>query len=71
MSSLPYKISSKSTTRFKSYLGFLYTHLRSLNIRHFGMAEATGLKNVAARSFSMASPAYQISRKSTKQFKIY
>jgi hypothetical protein len=23
---------------------FLYTHLRSLNVRHFGMAEATRLK---------------------------
>jgi hypothetical protein len=45
MSSPPYKISSKSINRFKSYKGFLLcTHLRSLNISHFGMAEATGLK---------------------------
>jgi hypothetical protein len=25
---------------------FLYTHLRSLNVRHFGMAEATRLKKI-------------------------
>jgi hypothetical protein len=41
--------------------GFLCTHLRSLNIRHFGMDEATRFKNVASRSSSMASSAYQIS----------
>jgi hypothetical protein len=39
MSSSPCKISSKSTNRFKSC-----AHLRSLNVRHFWMAEATRLK---------------------------
>jgi hypothetical protein len=28
---------------------FLYTHLRSLNACHFGMAEATRLENVTSR----------------------
>jgi hypothetical protein len=42
--------------------GFLCTHLRSLIIRHFGMAEATRFKkNVTSMSSSMTSPAYQIS----------
>jgi hypothetical protein len=40
---------------------FFCIHLRSLNIRHFGVAEATRLKNVVLRSSSMASLAYQIS----------
>jgi hypothetical protein len=31
-----------------------FSHIRSLNIRHFGMLEATGLKSVASRSPSMA-----------------
>jgi hypothetical protein len=30
--------------------GFLCTHLRSLNVRHFGMAAATRLKNLASGS---------------------
>jgi hypothetical protein len=34
--------------------GFLYIHLGSLNVRHFGMAEATSLKGVASRLSSMA-----------------
>jgi hypothetical protein len=29
-------------------------HLRSLNVRHFGMVEGTGLKSTASRSPSMA-----------------
>jgi hypothetical protein len=29
-------------------------HLRSLNVRHFGMVEGTGLKSTAPRSPSMA-----------------
>jgi hypothetical protein len=49
---------------------FLCIHLRSLNARHFGMAEATRLKNVASRSSSMESPAYQISWKSADWFKV-
>jgi hypothetical protein len=65
MSSRPYNISSKSTKLFKSYC----THLRSLNVRHFGMAKATRLKNVTSRSPWMAVPAYQISRKFTDRFK--
>jgi hypothetical protein len=40
--SLPsYTISSKSTNLIKV---FRYTHLRSLNVHHFGMAEAKRLK---------------------------
>jgi hypothetical protein len=39
--------------------GFLCTHLRSLNVRHFGMAEAMGLRNMALRSPSMSPPFYQ------------
>jgi hypothetical protein len=38
--------------------GFLCTHLRSLNVRHFGMAEGTGLENMASRSSSMAIQLY-------------
>jgi hypothetical protein len=41
--------------------GFPCIHHGILNICHFGMVEATGLKNVASRSPSMASPVYQIS----------
>jgi hypothetical protein len=41
--------------------GFPGTHLRSLNVCHFGMAKATRLNNVASRSSSMAATAYQIS----------
>jgi hypothetical protein len=36
-------------------------HLRSLNVRHFGMVEGTGLKSTASRSTSMAWPPYWIS----------
>jgi hypothetical protein len=39
--------------------GFLCTHLTSLNVCHFGMAEATRLNNVALRSSSMTSHAYK------------
>jgi hypothetical protein len=49
MSSPLYKTSSKSTTGSKVKV-FLYTHLRSLNVCHFGMAEATRLKHVTSRS---------------------
>jgi hypothetical protein len=45
----------------KAIKGFLYTYLRSLNVHHYGMAEAMILKNVALKSALMASPAYQIS----------
>jgi hypothetical protein len=67
MSSPPYKISSKSTNRFRFIKEFIFTHLRSLNVRHFGMAEATRLRNVASRSSSVGSPAYQISWKSVQK----
>jgi hypothetical protein len=36
-------------------------HLRSLNVRHFGMVEGTGLNSTASRSPSMAWPPYWIS----------
>jgi hypothetical protein len=51
MSSPPYKISSSSTNRFRSY-----THRRNLNIRHFGTVEATALNSIESRSSSMLSP---------------
>jgi hypothetical protein len=38
-----------------------YSHLRSLNVHHFGMVEGTGLKSRALRSPSMAWPPYWIS----------
>jgi hypothetical protein len=44
MSSPPSKISSNPPNGSKVINLFLYTHLRSLNVRHFGMAEATRLK---------------------------
>jgi hypothetical protein len=31
----PYKISTISTNQFKRYQGVLFTHLRSLNVRHY------------------------------------
>jgi hypothetical protein len=31
-----------------------FVHLRSLNVRHFGMVEATGLETMASRSPSVA-----------------
>jgi hypothetical protein len=36
-------------------------HLRSLNVRHFGIVEGTGLKSTASRSPSMEWPSYWIS----------
>jgi hypothetical protein len=60
MSSLPYKISSKSTYRFKGIKRHICTHLRNLNVRNFGMAETTRLKNVMWWSSSMASPASKL-----------
>jgi hypothetical protein len=50
MSSRTYNISSKYTKHSKVITGFLYTHVRSLNVRYFGTAEATRLKNVTSRS---------------------
>jgi hypothetical protein len=38
-----------------------FIYLRSLNVRHFGMVEGTGLKSTASRSPSMAWPPYWIS----------
>jgi hypothetical protein len=40
----PYKVSCKSTNWFKFIKVFVCTHFRSLNVRHFGVAEAMGLK---------------------------
>jgi hypothetical protein len=37
VSSRPYKTSSNSTNHFKRYQGVLFTHLRTLNVRHFGI----------------------------------
>jgi hypothetical protein len=37
VSSHPYKISNKSTNHFKRYKRVLFTHLRSLNVCHFGI----------------------------------
>jgi hypothetical protein len=51
-----HEISSKSTNRFKSC-----THLKSLNVRYYGIVEATRLKNMASRSSSISSPPYKIS----------
>jgi hypothetical protein len=50
MSSPPYNISSNSTAWLKSYMVFLYTHLRSLNVRHFVMAGAMRLEYTTSRS---------------------
>jgi hypothetical protein len=40
---------------------FASIHLRSLNVHHFGMVEATELKSTASKSPSMAWPPYWIS----------
>jgi hypothetical protein len=63
MSSPPYKILCHLNPHIGSKVikGFLCTHVRSLNVLHIGMAEATRIKDVASRSSSMASSAYQIS----------
>jgi hypothetical protein len=53
MPSTTFKILPKSTNRFKSYYGFLCAHLTCLNVRQFGVVEATGFKNVASRSSSI------------------
>jgi hypothetical protein len=66
MPSLPYKISSKSTNRFKTC-----THLRCLQVRHFGIVEDTTLISTELRSSSMSLPLYKISSKSTNRFKTY
>jgi hypothetical protein len=66
MPSPPYKISSKSTNRFKSC-----TNLRSLNVHHFGMLQATALNSTKLKSSSMSSPPYKTSSKSTTWFRSY
>jgi len=66
MSPPPHKISSKSTSRFKSC-----THLKSLNVHHVGMVEAAALNSMESRSPSMSSPPYKISSESTNLFKSY
>jgi hypothetical protein len=65
MPSPSYKISTKSTDRFKSR-----AHLRSLNVRHFEMVE-TGFNSMEPKLSSMLLPPYKISYKSTKHFKSY
>jgi hypothetical protein len=64
MPSHPYKISFKSTNRFKSC-----AHHRSLNVRYFGMVKATGLSSMESRSPSISSSPHKISSKSTNPFK--
>jgi ribosomal protein S10 len=64
MSLSQYKIPSKSTNQFNRC-----THLRSLNVRNYGIVEATRLNNMASRSPSTSSPPYKISSKSTNQFR--
>jgi hypothetical protein len=59
-----YTITSKSTNQFKRC-----TYLRSLNVNQYEIVEATRLKNMASKSFSVSSPPYKISSKSTNQFK--
>jgi hypothetical protein len=61
---LQYKISSKSTNRFKRCI-----LLRSLNVRYFEMVEVTALNNRQSKSSSMSSSPYKMSSKSTNQFK--
>jgi hypothetical protein len=46
--------------RAKLYLCRYCIHLRSLNLNHFKMVEAMGLKITASRSPSMASLPYKI-----------
>jgi hypothetical protein len=55
MPSPPYKISSNSTNRFKSF-----NHLISLDVGHFGMVEATVLNSMNSKSSSMSSAPYSI-----------
>jgi hypothetical protein len=66
MPSPPYKISSKSTNRFKSC-----AHLRNLNVLHFETVEATGFNTIESMSLLMSSPPYKMSSKSTERFKSY
>jgi hypothetical protein len=61
-----YKISWSHVDWWKFYI-----HLRSLNVRHFGMLKDTGLISAASRSPSMVWPPYRISKKSTNLFKSY
>jgi hypothetical protein len=46
-------------------------HFCSLNLNSFKMVDAMGLKIISLRPPSVATPAYQISWKSTIQFKSY
>jgi hypothetical protein len=64
MPSPPNKITSKSTSRFKSCV-----YLIGLNVRHLGIVEASRLSNTESRSPSMSSFPYKISSKSTNRFK--
>jgi hypothetical protein len=50
----PLKIYQETKFHGPTLTGASFESLRSLNVRHFGMVEATGLKNTASRSFSMA-----------------
>jgi hypothetical protein len=44
---------------------------KNKNVRHFEMVEATGFNSMESRSFSMPSPPYKISSKTTERFKSY
>jgi hypothetical protein len=61
MSSPPTKFHPNPPNVSKVIKVFLNTHLRNSNVRHFGVAEATRLRNVTSRSPLMAVLAYQIS----------
>jgi hypothetical protein len=49
MFSPPYKISLNPQNVSKVINVFLYTYLRSLNVHHFGMAEATRFRKMRRR----------------------
>jgi hypothetical protein len=60
-------------TKLHKYLKPLLgkAHLTNLNLSHFELVEAMGLKIIALRYTWMISAAYQISWKSTNRFKRY
>jgi hypothetical protein len=47
------------------------TQVTTLNLNNFKMAEAMGLEIIASKFPRIATPSYQISRKSTNWFKSY
>lgn len=71
MSPPPHKISSTSTNQSKSYFGVSLHPFQKFKHQPFWKGWSCRIKNVASRSSSTTSPAYQISLKSTSQFKSY